>query len=290
MDSLSNVSLICTIPRSGTNLLSYFFKYLALFLTKNDLIANEPEQEVFSQLISGFSHKLGRQPPMIGHGYCPGFETYNSNPWHKQWSSIPSTNDWFNVVSQYGVASNTSYDPNLNTKVRLAFTYRNPLDCMLSLYDHLQEHREFDQSLLSLEFLTASILPQYIKSYVSFREMKQIFPENIFFLSYELLMSDRKKYLLQVASFFSFNEEPNFQAAFLKAFEFTEVAKMKMLEQFMNKTLADDQKSYDTSKSHIRAIDRSLERGNIPSEILDQIKLMLQEYNITEFDESFRLT
>jgi len=120
--------------------------------------------------------------------------------------------------------------------------------------------------------------------------MKNIFSDNILSLSYELILADRKKYLLEITSFFHFNEEPNFQDAFSKSFDFTEVVKMKMLERFMNRTLADDQKSYDTSKSHIRAIDRSLERGNIPSEILDQIKLMLQEYNITEFDESLRLT
>ena len=60
------MSIICTIPRSGTNLIYYFFKYLELFSLKPELVGKE-DSEIFSDFKNKSDYKLVGKSLIIGH-------------------------------------------------------------------------------------------------------------------------------------------------------------------------------------------------------------------------------
>jgi hypothetical protein len=276
-------AVICTIPRSGTNLVEYFMRYLGFFLFAKQKDWDS-EECVFDSVAT--NRKTHRQLfPSVGHGYCPGYREFKSNIWYDKWSQIPESDNWFNAI-QENFKNNSLFDLSQNKTLKVVFIYRNIYDCILSLYDHLRNHINYNLSNTSLEDLTLTVVPQFIKNYVSFREMKTNYPDSILFVSYEELILDRKKCLLQICHFCELDklyDNDNFFGAFDKACDFTEISKMKKLENFMEKSLAGDQRFYDTSNSHIRAIDRKSQRKNISSELVSKIELILAEYDINEF-------
>lgn len=275
-------ALICTIPRSGTNLLYYFFKYFELFSSGENWIG---DSAVFSAISKDNDvPKLLGKSVIVGHGYCPEYDTWTSNPWHEKWSTIPRSDNWFNAIHQYGVGSDLKYNFTTNPDLRVIFVYRNPYDCLLSLYDHLRNHKNYDLSEKPFFNFAINTLPQFIKSYLSFREMGKKYPARILSCKYENLVGNRRQVLEEIVRFFQLEKNPNFNSAFEQAFNYTEVDKLKSLERYMGKTLANDQKDFDPSRSHIRAIDRRLERQNLPTDTVQVIQAMLHEYEIYEFD------
>ena len=233
--------IICTIPRSGTNLIYYFFRYLELFSL--DLGLNsKSDEEIFSNFKSKSDYKLVGKSLIVGHGYCPGYESNISNQWHAKWSELPNSDNWFNALSTYNFSNNPQYNFATNKNLKVVFVYRNPYDCLLSLYDHLQEHKNYNLANKSFDSFVVEVLPHYIKSYVSFREMKAKYEENILLIKYENLIKERENYLRKICKFISLDLEDNFNSAFDNAYEYTDISKMKLLERFMQQTLAGDQK------------------------------------------------
>ena len=273
--------IISTIPRSGTNLIYYFFKYLELFSSNLELIKKE-DDEVFSNFKTKTDFKWVGKSLIIGHGYCPGYELNISNPWYAQWSQLPNSDNWFNAISAYNLRDNPHYDFAKNKNLKVVFVYRNPYDCLLSLYDHLQGHKNYDLTNKSFDSFVVEVLPHYVKSYISFKEMKLEYEDNILLIKYENLIQDRKNYLKEICKFISFDVHENFIFAFDKAYEYTDIHKMKLLEKFIGQTLAGDQKEYNQSKSHIRKIDRSSERSLISDESQNFIKNMLTKFDMLE--------
>jgi len=276
------MSIICTIPRSGTNLLYYFFKYLELFALAPELLG-KPDSEIFSKFKDKSDYELVGKSLIIGHGHCPGYEKNVSNPWHQQWSKLPDSNNWFNALSTHKFNDKANFDFHKNHELKVVFVYRNPYDCLLSLYDHLQEHKNYNLVNKSLDDFAIDVFPNYIKSYISFREMKLKFKDNILLVSYEDLVEERKEYFSEICQFISIDIQDNFDSAFEQAYEYTDISKMKSLEKFMGQTLAGDQKQYDPSKSHIRAINRTEERGNFSEKSKSYISAMMKKFNIFEF-------
>ncbi|MDT9270897.1 MAG: sulfotransferase domain-containing protein [Limnospira sp. PMC 1234.20] len=278
-------SVICTIPRSGTNLIEYFIRYLGLFLFSEEKTWGDEQYTFNSVAANNNTHR--NLFPKVAHGYCPGYQNHINSPWSEKLSKIPESDSWFNAIKGY-LDRHPGFDLANNQKCRVVFVYRNIYDFLLSLYDHLRNHKNYNLSEYNMENIAYTAIPQFIKSYVSFREMKALYPNNIIFLNYDSLVREREHSLRKICDFcdlhtISGNHE-HFDRAFQRACRYTDKNEMKKLEQFMGKTLAGDQKFYSPNNSHIRSIDRKLQRNNITPDLLDKISGMLHEYNIYEFD------
>ncbi len=276
-------SIICTIPRSGTNLIEYFMRYLGYFMFIADIDVGDEENLFNSIKLNKNTHR--NLFPKVGHGYCPGYRRLENNIWYQKWSQIPESDNWFNVLRKY-VEKDDSFNVDLNANARIVFVYRNIYDCILSLYDHLENHKNYKLADKSLNDFAMSIVPQFVKSYVSFREMQSVYPDNILMIKYDDLIQSRRELILKICEFCKISKSyssSNFEEAFDKAYHYTEISEMKRLEQFMGNTLAGDQKYYNSANSHIRSIDRKSQRKDISPELLSRINLMLAEYDIDEF-------
>lgn len=285
MDNQSETqAVICTIPRSGTNLMEYFMRYLGLFLLAELDDWDSSEEYIFNSVANN-SNTHRQFFPKVGHGYCPGYKKLQNNPWVNKLNKLPESDAWFNVLGRY-LDSNINFDLTANKKLKVVFVYRNIYDFLLSLFDHLKNHKNYNFCDSNLEIIASDTVPQFVKSYVSFREMKYEYPDNILCVNYQDIIRDRKKILWDVCQFCQILvDHDNFKLAFEKAYQYTDKNELKRLEKFMGRTLAGDQKFYDPQNSHIRSVDRQTERDKIPTNLFEKIKFILHDYDISEFDE-----
>ena len=251
--------LVGTIPRSGTNLIYYFNIFYEIFLSDETLTP----QNIFTQIdlhlmLDKFEKGYRRRTALnidhffVGHAYCPGFIEYGKSFYKEAWERLHYDEDWWNALGASLVAHKEAFYPQLNKNAAIVFLYRNPLDTMVSLYRHLEHHRNKPGNISDFDGFCKAYIPCYIKTYLSYIESYKEYPENILLIKYENLMGDTSKVLKLILNFINRPVTEKERVAFDNALEVTKPDEMRKLERYLGRTLANDQNLPPGLESHLR--------------------------------------
>jgi len=280
-----------TMPRSGTNFITYFFNYFHMALSGTLNYKNLMPIEVVKGGWSASMHdSLDFRWFLVSHNYCPGFESLCTNSLRKKWNnSIKEKydNNDMNYIFLIEKFRNILY-PNLNENVKIIFLYRNPLDQIISLSKHFKNHiAPLENSGLDNKESILLLVNQYLKMYISYDYMKKQYPDNIKMLSYEKLVKNPKEELSAILKYYSFDLSiDNRMELFEKTLELVTPEALRKLELKMGKTLAGDQKSSSSKESHMRGGKTGTWKEFFSEDELYLIEKRFNEFNLTlnQFD------
>jgi hypothetical protein len=248
---------LSTMPRSGTNFLTYFFNYYHMAL-KDELDFDNPiPVEIVKGAWNGFMEStLGFKWFLVSHNFCPGFESLCDGNFRENWNNIVKSkydNNDMNYIFLIDKFRNILY-PNLNKKVKIIFVFRNPLDQIISLSKHYENHiTPIPNSDLKSEESIMYMINQYIKMYLTYDYMKKLYPENIKFISYEELSSNPRKIIEDILEYYNFDLSiSNRLKTFDNVLDIVTPKALRELELRTGKTLANDQKLSSSKESHMR--------------------------------------
>ena len=285
------VGLIATIPKSGTWYCHYFFHFYQQYLRG----ADHSGLEVTIQ-----PHRapdLGLDIMFISHTVCPGFYAYQGE-WRSAWDRLTFRDPAYNWAMDLINDRPHWYDPGMNENARIVLIYRNPLDQAVSYFQYAQNHREGRKrhyrdeagELRPLEsagdYLRHVGLESYVKQFLSFRIMRDYFPDRILMLSYESLLREARDGFFKILKHFGHNPGlPQHHPRFSAALEASGMGAMKQLEDRLGRSLANDR--LDPAERHVRdgAVGkwrRHLNPADIQAAIgfLKRFKISLEEFEL----------
>ena len=227
MHANTRLSILATIPRSGTWFLRYAISFLA-HLDRGGRVDNrltgkivgDPRGTLFDFAKFGggpLFHVRGTLPAdhlFVGHTVCPGFADMPSTPswWHRTSFHVRGY-DYLHEGWDYGCTP-VELAPYPHTPLgvealeraarkgrgaRIALVYRHPVSQAASYYWYSRNHRDRTynsvggRSLSDIAFadyLFRFALPSYAKQFISYQAMAVRFPSLVRLFSYEELMRD----------------------------------------------------------------------------------------------------
>ncbi len=257
-EDTKEVGLIATMPRSGTWYNHIFFN-------------------CYNQLLQGntdmYMSGSGTPPPLIDidmgikrlwicHAICPGFFRYQGQ-YRRDWDKLEFYNQGFNWAEGIVNQKIDYFDPALNDQVKIVYCARNPLDQAVSFFRHIQKHTDptpryrtdsdGKKHLIKdvREYLFSVGLESYIKQYLTYKVMKQIYPRNIMFVKYENLTRNPEQTFSSVLSFFGHDmSNPSHQEKMALALIHSSRDSVRKMEKAMGHSIGADQT--DPNESHVR--------------------------------------
>lgn len=292
------VGLIATVPKSGTMYNNYFFScYHQLLEGKSiDEVSLTPLPPA-----ANLAHTIGLDILYMAHCICPGFQIYQGK-YRKPWEKLNIYTEVFRehfieILNQPRILLNFILDPAINNQVRIVYFYRNPLDQAVSIFRHLQsfrdqkaKYRQDSKGNLILmssvrEFIHCVGIDLYIKHFLTFKVMKNLYPKNILLCKYEDLVRQPKDTFLRVLNHFShFPEDAEQLPKIEEALKLCSLESMKKLENLLGRSLGDDQ--IDPNERHIRDGSIGQWKAHLNEEDLLRINNRLNEFGLSlaEFD------
>lgn len=281
------VGVITTIPRSATNMLSFFFKMYSYFLGKMDVAALQKER-VFEEFSRGGFENIPFRAFHVGHAYCPGYHEFGRGPRKKLWDSIEATPRWFDAGGKWINRHKDEIYPNRNPDAKIVFVYRNPFDFVASMQKHYQYHRSRNTNTpVELSSFIEQVMPQYMKSYISHIEAKKMYPQAIKLVSYERLMKEKDQVLREILAAFDRPVKQEQEQAFQAALKYTTIEVLREYELFTGKTLARDQKLPAQVASHMRGGRIGKFREILEESHIEQINHYLEMFDVGQEDFDF---
>lgn len=250
------IGLLASMPRSGTWRGHYFFEFLDLHLAGRSVLNTRMELEIYHAL------KVGK---ISVHCICPGFPELCHGPLREKWDALSFISEGFNYGYKKFVADNLQvFAPDLNSKIRIIYLFRNPLDQAVSYFRHSRHNRDrawttreegANGAQIELttpsEFLRGGGLESYIKQFVTFAALAPAFPQNILMVSYEEVMRGPERAFERMLGFWNFQlDSAERREAFQRALNSSSSASLKNVEAALNASLARDQT--EPSESHMR--------------------------------------
>ena len=258
-------ALISTMGRSGTwyNREFIFFYNQLLNGKKADQIIDEmiKNKTKIKYMVRVNRKILSYDAFFISHWLAPGFIESYKGKLKEKWENlkfygteIPSR------PTEYMDIYNVDYhcNPYRNKNAKVVYYFRNPLDQAVSYFRTIQTHKVKDLNFYIDEkgnkkpfkdihdFLRTVGIDMYIKHYLSFKLMKDFFPENFLLIEYEKMISDPVENFKKVLNFFNHNvEKLNFSKEFDEAIKLSSKESITKLEN-----------SYGTSISKASTDDR----------------------------------
>lgn len=290
----NGVNFIGTMPRSGTNFLSYFFNYYHMLLDGVDIKENNlivPIEYVKGAWAGVMEHTMSFKWFLISHNYCPGFESICSGAFRKSWNNLVEDmyeNNDINYIFILEKFRNLLY-PNLNNDVKIVFVYRNPLDQIISLERHFRNHINSPIENINFKDIEGKLMliNVYLKMYLSYLYMKKKFPKQIYFVTYEDLIQNKKKNLVEILKFFNFSLDNQHKLQmFNKVLNLVSHESLRNLELNSGKTLANDQKLSSKYESHMRGGKIGKWKGSFSDKELKIIESKFNEYGLSLNDFS----
>jgi SAM-dependent methyltransferase len=209
--------------------------------------------ELFKQYDYSEFHNIGFKSLHVGHGYCPGYEEFGEGATKEKWDAIEATSHWFDEAGAWIRKNRDFLYPQRNPRATIVFVYRNPFDFVVSMFRHFEHHKDRpDGEPMSLDAFIDMVMPQYLKTYVSFVAGSKQYPRCFQLVSYESLMKARAGTLRSILRFLRRPVGDKQEAAFRAALRHTEPPVMRELELFLGHTLAGDQIGSVESVSHMR--------------------------------------
>ena len=299
------VGLISTMPRSGTWYIRYFFHfYHHLLLGQSnihvDIKNDHSETPVFVR-----DNTIGLDAMSILHVICPGFSCYQGK-YRKFWDELTFPDMGYDQSQRFvgyirrgkfRVPVDRLFNPTLNENVRIAYFYRNPLDQAVSTFNHIQNHKtqghryyidhQGNMTLMSnvSEFIHHVGLEAYIKQFLTFKIMKDLYSDNILLLKYENLIRNPKPTFLSVLTHFGHDvEDSNHLKKVEMALLLSSKKSLKKIENRIGHSLAKDQ--INSNQSHIRDGSVGQWRTHLNKDDLTKIQECLEHFglSLTDFD------
>ena len=234
------VCLIATMPKSGTWLSQYFFWALKQYIKIENF---HPEKCDFNKTKVGNFISFDNSSIFVGHATCPGYEYEVTDKYMEKWKALNFWNPGYNWVNH---EINRKYFPKFNEKVKILYLYREPLSQVFSYFNYCKEHQDplhkKHASVPLIDFYTKiSAIDSYIKQYHTFEYMKNKYPNNIYLMKYEDLISNPIELFSKICEFFDINNSNHMLDKNIKlALDFTSIENLKKIEQKTKKSLAND--------------------------------------------------
>ena len=299
------VGLISTMPRSGTWYIRYFFHfYHHLLLGQSniyvDIKNDHSETPVFVR-----DNTIGLDAMSILHVICPGFSCYQGK-YRKFWDELTFPDMGYDQSQRFvgyirrgkfRVPVDRLFNPTLNGNVKIAYFYRNPLDQAVSFFNHIQNHkfewlkcrRDHQGNMIRMsnvsEFIHHVGLESYIKQFLTFKIMKDLYSDNILLLKYENLIRNPKPTFLSVLTHFGHDvEDSNHLKKVEMALLMSSKKSLKKIEKLIGNSLAKDQ--INSNQSHIRDGSVGQWRSRFEQSDLAKIQERLERFglSLTDFD------
>jgi hypothetical protein len=238
------VGLLTTMPKSGSWYNSYFIYFYDQLLRGSTNVAAELPKE-YTKIIN-LRDTIGLDAFfMIGHCVCPG--SYQHLGKFKQaWDELCFYAGGFNGATDIIKDHIHLFDPSLNKNVRIAYYYRNPLDQAVSFFRHIQNHKDqlhrYRKNLQGNMVLMTSVkeylhhvgLEAYIKQFLTWKIMKQIYPDNILLTKYETLVRNPTCTFTKVLEHFGHDiSEPTHKEKIAQAIALSSKDSMQKIENFI---------------------------------------------------------
>jgi len=238
--------LWATMPRSGTWYTFYFMELLNAFLTGQTRIATKHGLHRYDGL-NLFKYHTHTEFP--GVAKPERYEEYER--WRKISYSLPGFNDHFSRVEEMRLC----FRIELNESLKIVYIFRNPLDQIVSYFDHARDHKDEETRIrkdssgnISYvntigEYIKAGGVDSYIKQYVTHMWGKESYPDSLMAVPYELLINNPSKAFENILSFIGFElDNPAKMKAFNLALENSSMESLKKIEARFKRSLGDDQK------------------------------------------------
>ena len=317
------VGLISTMPRSGTWYIRYFFHFyhhLLLLLDQDNISVTETNLwKILQKHIQNYNNiindlklfvydrnnTIGLDVMGILHAMCPGFSRYQGK-YRKFWDELTFPDMGYDQSQgfveyirrgRFRVPVDHLFSPTLNENVRIAYFYRNPLDQAVSSFNHIQNHKtqghryyidhQGNMTLMSnvSEFIHHVGLEAYIKQFLTFKIMKDLYSDNILLLKYENLVRNPKSTFLSVLKHFGHDvEDSNHLKKVEMALLLSSKKSLKKIEKIIGHSLGEDQ--IDPNQSHIRDGSVGKWRTHLGKDDLAKIQERLERFglSLTDFD------
>ena len=213
--------LISTMGRSGTWYNREFFYFY------NKLINGERPKHIIENMVKNKTkinyiinlniEKFNFNSVFIQHFLCPGFEKNYNGDLRYKWNSLVFYSKYIpgkvtKVMKEKKIIE--KLDPYFNTNTKIVYYLRNPLDQPVAYYNAIQNHMDQDlkyyydvqskkkKSFLNIhDFLRKAGIDMYIKHYLSFKLLKEIYPNNILILHYENMVKKPKENFSKILDF-----------------------------------------------------------------------------------------
>ena len=242
------ICLIATQSRSGTWYSRYFFFGLDKLLRGENpdtlQLANAFEKQKERFFVK---ETLNIDRLLVGHATCPGFkERYRGNlreAWDKlQFFGGGAAHDHLDSVLNLP-SYKSLFDPYYNKNARIVYFHRNPLDQAVSSFPRLLHNNLIKISYKNeREFLHDASIEAFIKQFITFSEMKKIFPEHILMISYEDLVRSPQTSFDKVLDHFGYSVKNNKSEKIVeRAIQLASIENLRGVEQKMGRALGNDQ-------------------------------------------------
>jgi len=289
--------IICTMARSGTwynREFFYFFNQLLMGKSKEEIISKiiqtDKKLKYFQKLDK---NKFNFDSTFIQHWLCPGFKESYNGKYRKQWDKLEFYSDhlpqkFSEFMNYYNVYDKTNPLKNINAKI--IYYYRNPLDQNISHFNAIQTnvvqklnyyYDKSSQKNLRFkdihQYLRVAGMDMYIKHYLSFKLMKEKFPNNVLILEYENLVRSPEENFRKVLNFINYDSKEKYEKEFKDALFLSSKESIVKLENKLGHAF---------SKSFKDKNKRQLSDGRTGrwKEILNNEDLKYIELRLNEFD------
>ncbi len=289
-----NPFLISTMGRSGTWYNREFFYFYSRLLNgenSKDIIENMIKNKIKIKYLIDLKKNFSFNCVFIQHFLCPGFELNYDGKYREKWNNlyfyskhIPG--QYTKIMKDKGVLN--KLNPYLNKNAKIIYYLRNPFDQNVAYFSAIQNH--LDQELMyyyeaSLEkkikfldihdFLRKAGIDMYLKHYLSFKLMQNIFPENILILYYENMVKKPEENFLKVLDFIGHKVQEN---------EFNEAIRLSSKESIVS---LENAYGESISKAYQNKTDRQLKdakigkwKDKLSEEDIAYIKMRFEEFDI----------
>lgn len=284
---------LATMPRSGTHLLKYFFEfYSKLLLDDLDLDKLKYESVVDEAWTSNLNNSFGFKWFLISHNHCPGFSEMCSDEFLSEWKNIKGNSKYDHNHIEYGrivEKFERILDPSVNENVRIVFVFRNPLDQIISLSRHFENHKTppLNLNIVKNSWSIDVLVNAYLQTYLSYEYMRKLYPDNIMFVTYENLMESPFNVMKDILKYYSFDLSVGGRMdSFSEILGLVTPESMREIELKMGTTLAGDQKIDAIGESHMRGGKTGSWKTFFSEKILYKIERRFNEFDLTlnQFD------
>lgn len=262
-DTQWRVGFIGTMPRSGTWYASLFFDAYRQLLKGTTVEVN-----ICRTLIRA-GVDLGVDYLAIMHAICPGFFRHQVQK-HAAWEELEFYHAGYDLLSVFGRNSEmlqpherwienyeALIDPGINPNARIVYVYRNPLDQVISAFQHSLNCDSDDLRVYlkrfsgPRDFFFYAGLDTYTKQYFSYKYMKEAYPDHVMFVTYEQLMRDAKHVFSRILDFFGHDlANPRRENIISASLHLASRESVKKIEKQAGMSLAGDQ--VGSQASHIK--------------------------------------
>lgn len=282
-ESATNVTHACVwvLPKSGTIHMRIFFHVYNKLLhdesiTDADLVLNEADKKLFA-----------KEYFVVEHAEFDGFQNLDVEPeklalWQKLQYGLNIPWEMEDERSKTLLFRVRTEPHSFLSNCKIVFIYRNPLDQMISYYNHFRALPpnsltwRIDMNKLSIgDFIFKhGALDSYIRMFYTFHIAKKHYPDLIMFVPYEEMIADRHTIIKSMMQHLQipFNDD-----AFTRALSLTSIDNLRQVENRLNRDLINP----NPDVRHIRNGGVGVWKNYLSEDQIHAIEVRLNEFDLS---------